>query len=119
MSTRRRILILGGGPSGLSTALSLTDPVANPNWRDEYDVTVLQLGWRAGGKGATGRRGEVLQRDGEWQLVGDARVEEHGIHLFGNMYINSLRTKERVVAAMRKDPDLVTHCEECGRLLVS
>lgn len=23
------------------------------------------------------------------------------------------------VAAMRKDPDLVTHCEECGRLLVS
>ena len=92
MSTRRRILILGGGPSGLSTALSLTDPVANPNWRDEYDVTVLQLGWRAGGKGATGRRGEVLQRDGEWQLVGDARVEEHGIHLFGNMYINSLRT---------------------------
>ena len=83
--------MLGGGPAGLSTALSLTDPTLQPDWQEHYDVTVLQLGWRVGGKGATGRRGAVAQVDGEWRLTGDGRVEEHGIHLFGNMYVNSLR----------------------------
>ena len=97
MTQRRRICIVGGGPAGLAAALSLTDPTTHPNWQEEYDVVVLQLGWRAGGKGATGRRGTSHwvsdgAGGGEWQLRGDARVEEHGIHLFGNMYVNSLRT---------------------------
>ena len=89
MTQRRRICIVGGGPAGLAAALSLTDPTTHPNWQEEYDVVVLQLGWRAGGKGATGRRGTSHwvsdgAGGGEWQLRGDARVEEHGIHLFGN-----------------------------------
>ncbi|MFP4513401.1 MAG: NAD(P)-binding protein [Acidimicrobiales bacterium] len=95
MGDRRKIVIIGGGPAGLSAALSLTDPDLHPNWADEYDVTVLQLGWRVGGKGATGRRGTAV-RDGEtWTLEGDARIEEHGIHLFGNMYTNAMRTLNR------------------------
>ena len=73
------IHILGGGPSGLSAAFHLTSPLANPDWVSRYDVVVHQLGWRLGGKGATGRSAERA-----W------RVEEHGIHLFGNMYSNSL-----------------------------
>ena len=89
MTQRRRICIVGGGPAGLAAALSLTDPTTHPNWQEEYDVVVLQLGWRAGGKGATGRRGTSHwvsdgAGGGEWQLRGDARVEEHGIHLFGH-----------------------------------
>lgn len=71
--------VLGGGPSGLSAAFHLTSPKANPDWQSRYDVVVHQLGWRLGGKGATGR-----SPDRAW------RVEEHGIHLFGNMYSNSL-----------------------------
>ncbi|MEM9520939.1 MAG: NAD(P)-binding protein [Actinomycetota bacterium] len=77
--SKATIHILGGGPSGLSTAFHLTSPDFNPDWRDRYRVVVHQLGWRLGGKGATGRNAEM----------GD-RIEEHGIHLFGNMYANAL-----------------------------
>lgn len=101
MTQLRRICIIGGGPAGLSAALALTDPATHPNWQDEYEVTVLQMGWRAGGKGATGRNGVTSFVDGEWRLHGDARIEEHGIHLFGNMYVNSLRTLDGCLAALQ------------------
>ena len=100
---RRRIVIVGGGPAGLSAALSLTDPTLHPNWRDEYEVTVLQMGWRVGGKGATGRSGTPILVDGEWRLRGPARIEEHGIHLFGNMYVNSLRTLDACLGELQLD----------------
>jgi uncharacterized protein with NAD-binding domain and iron-sulfur cluster len=64
VSERPRIVIVGGGPAGLAAALSLTDPALHPDWRNRYRVTVLQLGWRAGGKGAAGRRGTAVQRGG-------------------------------------------------------
>jgi uncharacterized protein with NAD-binding domain and iron-sulfur cluster len=100
----RRIVILGGGPAGLAAALSLTDPELHPNWREEYEVTVLQMGWRVGGKGAAGRRGHAVAADGEWRLQGDGRIEEHGIHLFGNMYVNSIRLLDRCLAELQRAP---------------
>lgn len=84
--------ILGGGPAGLSAALALTDPATQPNWATRYRVEVIQMGWRVGGKGTTGRQGTPVQEAGAWRLHGTAPVEEHGIHLFGNMYVNALRT---------------------------
>jgi uncharacterized protein with NAD-binding domain and iron-sulfur cluster len=66
-----RIAILGGGPAGLAAAWHLIH--ADPN----LEITVYQQGWRLGGKGAASR--------------GPAgRIEEHGIHLFGNFYGNAL-----------------------------
>ena len=48
--------------AALTCAFEITDA---PDWQDQYDVTVYQLGWRLGGKGASGR--------GK-----DGRIEEHG-----------------------------------------
>jgi uncharacterized protein with NAD-binding domain and iron-sulfur cluster len=68
-----KIAILGGGMGGLSAAFELSDP-ANPKG---YDITVYQLGWRLGGKGASGRNAQYEQR-----------IEEHGIHVFFGFYDN-------------------------------
>ena len=47
-----KVAILGGGVGGMTAAFELT---ATPELRERYDVTVYQLGWRLGGKGASGR----------------------------------------------------------------
>ena len=49
--TKQRVAIIGGGPSGLSTAFALSDP----SLAERFDVTVYQLGWRAGGHCSSGR----------------------------------------------------------------
>ena len=73
--------ILGGGQAALTVALQLTDP-ANPK-HDDYDITIYQLGWRLGGKGATGR-----PVDRSWAAE---RIEEHGLHTWFGFYDNSFR----------------------------
>ena len=67
---RQKIAILGGGPAGLAAAWELS---RHPDWREHYEITVYQTGWRLGGKCATGR--------GPGQ-----RIEEHGIHVFLGSY---------------------------------
>ncbi len=111
---RQRIAILGGGPAGLSAAFHLTDPTLFPDAAERFEITVHQMGWRLGGKGATGRRGTPVPRPGGgWDLEGDARIEEHGIHLFGNMYVNSTRMLQRACEEVEWPPDApVTTIEE-------
>lgn len=74
-SRKPRIAILGGGPSGLAAAYELT---RYPGWQERYEVVVYQLGWRLGGKCATGRGP-------------NGRVEEHGIHILQGWYHNTFR----------------------------
>ncbi len=76
MSLRKRIVILGGGVGALTTAYYLT---SKPGWQQECDITVYQLGWRLGGKGASSRR------DSETGL----RIEEHGLHVWFGFYENA------------------------------
>ena len=64
---KRRIAILGGGMAALTAAFEITDA---PGWQDEFEVTVYQLGWRLGGKGASGRNAAHCER-----------IEEHGLHI--------------------------------------
>jgi uncharacterized protein with NAD-binding domain and iron-sulfur cluster len=47
MTTPKKIVIVGAGPSGLATAFALTD---QEGWQDRYSIDVYQLGWRVGGK---------------------------------------------------------------------
>jgi uncharacterized protein with NAD-binding domain and iron-sulfur cluster len=74
MANARRIAILGGGIAGLTAAYELSDP-AQPN---PPQVTLYQLGWRAGGKCASGR-----------DPAAGFRVQEHGLHVFFGFYDNA------------------------------
>ncbi len=67
-----RVAVIGGGCAGLSAAFELT----RPEHAGLYQVTVYQMGWRLGGKGASGRG------------VAD-RIEEHGLHLWMGFYENA------------------------------
>lgn len=77
VNSKKRIVILGGGMSGVAAAFGITE---SPNWQEEYDITVYQLGWRLGGKGASGRNSAHEQR-----------IEEHGLHVWGGFYENAFR----------------------------
>jgi len=69
-----RVAVVGGGCAALTTAFELT----RPEHMGQYEVTVYQMGWRLGGKGASGRG------------VAD-RIEEHGLHLWMGFYENAFR----------------------------
>lgn len=77
MKTKKKITILGGGVAGCSAAYWLTH---TPELREKYEVSLIQMGWRLGGKGASGRnRAEGF------------RSEEHGPHVWYGGYENALR----------------------------
>jgi len=78
----QKIAILGGGIAALGTALELT---AEPDWQQRYEITVYTLGWRLGGKGASGRNQAYRNR-----------IEEHGIHLWMGFYENAFNLMRHV-----------------------
>ena len=55
----KKVAILGGGAASCAAALGLTD---QPGWKEYYDVTIYQLGWRLGGKARSGRNKIYGQR---------------------------------------------------------
>ena len=89
--TRAKIAILGGGAGAMTAAFYLTGA---PGWRDRYEVTVYQLGWRLGGKGASGRNRERADR-----------IEEHGLHLFLVFYYNAFAVIQALYAELGRAPD--------------
>lgn len=85
-TTRERIVILGGGMASLSAAYALT---SQPNWQDRYEISLYQMGWRLGGKGASGRN---LQEHG--------RIEEHGLHIWPGFYDQAFNLVQRCYAEL-------------------
>jgi uncharacterized protein with NAD-binding domain and iron-sulfur cluster len=81
-----RVLVLGGGIAGLTAAHRLAP---------HAEVTVVQRGWRLGGKAASHR-------------TTNGRIEEHGLHVWLGYYDNAFRLMREVYADLdrpRTDPD--------------
>ena len=71
---KTRVAVVGGGVSALAAVYELT---STPENRAKYDVSIHQLGWRLGGKGASGRNRDKSNR-----------IEEHGLHIWMGFYEN-------------------------------
>ena len=81
-SGKEHIIVLGGGIGSLSAVFELTN---QKSWQDNYDITVYQMGWRLGGKGASGRD----QSDHD-------RILEHGLHIWFGFYQNAFNMMYQV-----------------------
>ena len=84
---KERVAILGGGIGALTAAWELQKT-------GNYDITVYQMGWRLGGKCATGR-----------DPSNGYRLEEHGIHGFLGSYYNALEMMAEVFEVLDALPD--------------
>jgi uncharacterized protein with NAD-binding domain and iron-sulfur cluster len=85
----RKVVILGGGVSAMATAWQLTEAA---DWKERFEsITVYQLGWRLGGKGASGRGA-------------DGRIEEHGLHVWLGFYENSFKIIRQVYEELGRSP---------------
>lgn len=80
-AARKRIAILGGGAAAMAAAWRLS---SEPDWQQRYEITLYQMGWRLGGKGASGRRPP------------HGRIEEHGLHIWLGFYHNAFRALQAV-----------------------
>lgn len=76
----------------LSALLRLTEAA---DWQTRLDITVYQLGWRLGGKGASGRN----------MTPGfHHRIEEHGVHVFFGFYTNAFRLMKACYEELGRPP---------------
>ena len=90
MSQPKKVAILGGGAAALTVAYELTNVA---DWKDRYEsITVYQMGWRLGGKGASGRG-----------LYG--RIEEHGLHIWMGWYANAFAMMRAVYEELGRPKD--------------
>lgn len=88
---KQRIAVLGGGMASLVSVFELT---SLPGWRDRYEITVYQEGWRLGGKGASGRNPDEHER-----------IEEHGLHILFGFYDNAFRVMRACYRELGRHPD--------------
>ena len=83
-----RVAVIGGGCAAMATAFELT----RPEHQGRYEVTIYQLGWRLGGKGASGRGPS-------------GRIEEHGLHVWMGFYENAFRLMRECYTELDRDPE--------------
>lgn len=88
---KKKIAVLGGGTGSLAAVWALTEL---PDWKDRYEITVHQMGWRLGGKGASGRNDKYGNR-----------IEEHGLHVWAGFYDNAFRLIRKVYEEWEVKPD--------------
>ncbi len=89
MTDKKKVVVVGGGVSGMVAAMALTQP----ELAGKFDVTVYQMGWRLGGKGASGRSASQAQR-----------IEEHGLHIWFGFYDNAFTWMGRCYQELNRPP---------------
>jgi len=82
-----KVAIIGGGCAAIAAAFELS----RAEHKRKYEITIYQLGWRLGGKGASGRG-----------LNG--RIEEHGFHVWMGCYENAFRLMRECYRELGRDP---------------
>ena len=87
----RKIAILGDGMSAMTAAFYLTD---QPGWQNRYAITLYRMGWRLGGKGASGRNAKQGQR-----------IEEHGLHIWFGFYENAFALMQKAYGLLNRPTD--------------
>ena len=87
VGTPKRVVILGGGPAGVAAAYWLS----HPEQKGQYQVTLYTLGWRLGGKCASGRN-----------AAQNYSIEEHGLHMMMGSYHNGFATLRACYLDWRK-----------------
>jgi uncharacterized protein with NAD-binding domain and iron-sulfur cluster len=97
-SGKQKIAVLGGGAGALAAVFALTDQAG---WQDRYEITVYQMGWRLGGKGASGRN-----------QSNHNRIEEHGLHVWGGFYDNAFRVIQKCYQELNRPPSVPIHSWE-------
>jgi len=87
--TPKKVVILGGGVGGVTAAFALSAP----ELKGRYDITLYQMGFRLGGKGASGRDADASQR-----------IEEHGLHIWMGFYHNAFMHMKACYDELGRDP---------------
>lgn len=88
-SGKQRVTILGGGPSGLATAFALSEP----HLRDQFEVTIYQMGWRAGGLCHSGR------------VAPEYWVDQNGTHYLFGCYYDALYLLRQAYEELQRQGD--------------
>jgi uncharacterized protein with NAD-binding domain and iron-sulfur cluster len=83
------VAVLGGGPAAITAAFELTAPELG----NRFEVTIYQLGWRLGGKCASGRNTEQY-----------GRIEEHGLHVWFGFYDNAFSVMRAAYEQLGRPP---------------
>ncbi|TME76186.1 MAG: hypothetical protein E6I48_05155 [Chloroflexi bacterium] len=87
MTAPIKVAVVGGGCASIAAAFELT----RREHEGRYQVTVYQIGWRLGGKGASARGP-------------GGRIEEHGLHVWMGWYENAFRLVRECYAELGRDP---------------
>jgi len=89
---KTRVAVLGCGMGSIAAMYSLTQ---RPEDREKYEITAYQMGWRVGGKGASGRNMDM-----------GARIEEHGLHIWFGFYDNAFKVMADAYKELNRPPNM-------------
>lgn len=88
---KTRIAVLGSGPGALGAVWEITQ---SPGWAEKFEIDIYAMGWRLGGKTASGRNIDCRFEN-----------EEHGLHILGGFYHNLFQQLDPLYAAWGLHPE--------------